>query len=184
MMAARRLAVIALAAGCGALFAAKSEPVVELDGETLEAALAAAPVAVVSFGAPWCAHCRRFEPQFLEAAGAVRDAGLDVLFGSLDAAEDRAVADAYGSPCALAAQKLLQVNHAVRVGVEVLEELEALLAEAPEALEELLLEPRHISLYRSTRAAAIMKEHGCEPDSTNMYCGTGTVSACCASHVK
>ena len=96
MMAARRLAVIALAAGCGALFAAKSEPVVELDGETLEAALAAAPVAVVSFGAPWCAHCRRFEPQFLEAAGAVRDAGLDVLFGSLDAAEDRAVADAYG----------------------------------------------------------------------------------------
>ena len=65
MMAARWLAVIALAAGCDALFAAKSEPVVELDGETLEAALAAAPVAVVSFGAPWCAHCRRFEPQFL-----------------------------------------------------------------------------------------------------------------------
>ncbi|KAH8068571.1 hypothetical protein JL721_6719 [Aureococcus anophagefferens] len=96
MMAARWLAVIALAAGCDALFAAKSEPVVELDGETLEAALAAAPVAVVSFGAPWCAHCRRFEPQFLEAASAVRDAGLDVLFGSLDAAEDRAVADAYG----------------------------------------------------------------------------------------
>ncbi|KAH8046128.1 hypothetical protein JL722_13849 [Aureococcus anophagefferens] len=46
MMAARWLAVIALAAGCDALFAAKSEPVVELDGETLEAALAAAPVAV------------------------------------------------------------------------------------------------------------------------------------------
>ena len=39
MMAARWLAVIALAAGCDALFAAKSEPVVELDGETLEAAL-------------------------------------------------------------------------------------------------------------------------------------------------
>lgn len=49
----------------------------------------------MSVDAPWCGHCKQFEPVYAEAAGKLKDEEPGMRLAKVDAIEERELADEF-----------------------------------------------------------------------------------------
>ena len=78
----RALVLLLLALGAAA---AASPEVLRLDADSFEPAVASRPFVAVAFVAPWCAHCKRLEPEWRAAASKLAARGRNIALATLDA---------------------------------------------------------------------------------------------------
>ena len=77
----RALVLLLLALGAAA---AASPEVLRLDADSFEPAVASRPFVAVAFVAPWCAHCKRLEPEWRAAASKLAARGRNIALATLD----------------------------------------------------------------------------------------------------
>ena len=75
--------------------ASSSGSVVRLDAETWEATVRAHPFIAVEFYAPWCAHCKRLEPEWAKAAEILADAPITLAKIDATRGENAELAEAH-----------------------------------------------------------------------------------------
>ena len=69
------LPLLVLALGAAA---AASPEVLRLDADSFEPSIASRPFVAVAFVAPWCAHCKRLEPEWRAAASKLAARGRNI----------------------------------------------------------------------------------------------------------
>ena len=75
------LPLLVLALGAAA---AASPEVLRLDADSFEPSIASRPFVAVAFVAPWCAHCKRLEPEWRAAASKLAARGRNIALATLD----------------------------------------------------------------------------------------------------
>jgi protein disulfide-isomerase-like protein len=75
------LTLLLLALGAAA---AASPEVLRLDADSFEPSIASRPFVAVAFVAPWCAHCKRLEPEWRAAASKLAARGRNIALATLD----------------------------------------------------------------------------------------------------
>ena len=64
--------------------ASETAGVLKLDAHSFHTSIASRRFVAVAFIAPWCAHCKRLEPEWVEAAERLDKHSTDVTLGRLD----------------------------------------------------------------------------------------------------
>ena len=80
-MFGRAFLLLLLALGAAA---AASPEVLRLDADSFEPSIASRPFVAVAFVAPWCAHCKRLEPEWRAAASKLAARGRNIALATLD----------------------------------------------------------------------------------------------------
>ena len=80
-MFGRAFLLLLLALGAAA---AASPEVLRLDADSFEPSIASRPFVAVAFVAPWCAHCKRLEPEWRAAASKLAARGRNITLATLD----------------------------------------------------------------------------------------------------
>lgn len=70
--------------------------VVHLTDDTFDAFVSANPSALVMLYAPWCGHCKKMKPEYVEAARMLKEQGVEGALVAVDATKNQKLANRFG----------------------------------------------------------------------------------------
>ncbi|XP_071493170.1 protein disulfide-isomerase A5-like [Diadema antillarum] len=69
--------------------------VVHLKDSTFDSYLTGHNSVLVMFYAPWCGHCKKMKPEYVDAAATLKEEGLEGVLAAVDATKERALAERF-----------------------------------------------------------------------------------------
>lgn len=70
--------------------------VVHLTDDTFDAFISSNPSVLVMLYAPWCGHCKKMKPEYVEAARVLKEQGVAGVLAAVDATKNQKLAERFG----------------------------------------------------------------------------------------